>query len=64
MIMSFVAKMFSPPEPKPLPPLPEPPDINIKERRRRSRDTGLSSRIFTSPLGVQPDSDGKSLLGD
>lgn len=53
-----------PPEPTPVP---EPPDLEKIEREQRSRaaaNTGIQSRIFTSPLGVSQESSGKKLLGE
>lgn len=67
--MAFVGEFFgfSRPDAPETPPVPETPDITeIKDRnRRRLANTGIQSRIFTSPLGVGNQSGGKrNLLGE
>lgn len=57
---------FSRPDVPETPPPPEPPDLQAIEEleRRRLADTGIQSRIFTSPLGVSGNSTKKRLLGE
>ncbi|NIS38802.1 hypothetical protein GWN91_06655 [Candidatus Saccharibacteria bacterium] len=54
--MTFIGELFglSRPDPPDPPPVPETPDLEKIEQqeRRRLANTGIESRILTSPLGV------------